>query len=58
MAQKKSLMQKAIEAAKKVVAKPVAPKKAGGLKEFNSYKPKANESYMSLPINLQMTKDP
>ena len=65
MAQKKSLMQKAIEAAKKVVAKPVAPKKVakkvakkvvakpvaakkvGGLKEFNSYKPKANESYMS-----------
>jgi len=28
MAQKKSLMQKAIDAAKKVVAKPVAPKKA------------------------------
>ena len=75
MAQKKSLMQKAIDAAKKVVAKPVAPKKVakkvvakpvapkkaakkvvakpvapkkvGGLKEFNSYKPKANESYMS-----------
>ena len=75
MAQKKSLMQKAIDAAKKVVAKPITPKKAakkvvtksitpkkaakkvvtksitpknsGGLKKFNSYKPKANESYMN-----------
>ena len=61
MAQKKSLMQKAIDAAKKVVAKPIIPKKAakkvvakpitpknpGGLKKFNSYKPKANESYMN-----------
>jgi len=73
MAQKKSLMQKAIDAAKKVVAKPITPKKVakkvakpitpkkvakkvakpitpkkvGGLKKFNSYKPKANESYMN-----------
>jgi len=65
MAQKKSLMQKAIEAAKKVVAKPIAPKKVakkvvakpiapkkvakkvGGLKKFNSYEPKVNESYMN-----------
>jgi DnaK suppressor protein len=75
MAQKKSLMQKAIDAAKKVVAKPITPKKAakkvvakpitpkkaakkvvakpitpknsGGLKKFNSYKPKTNESYMN-----------
>ena len=77
MVQKKSLMQKAIEAAKKVVAKPASAKKApakkvvakpasakkapakkvvakpasakkaGGLKQFNSYKPKANESYMN-----------
>ena len=61
MAQKKSLMQKAIDAAKKVVAKPITPKKATkkviakpitpknsrGLKKFNSYKPKANESYMN-----------
>ena len=61
MAQKKSLMQKAIDAAKKVVAKPITPKKAAkkvvakpitpknsrGLKKFNSYKPKANESYMN-----------
>ena len=57
MAQKKSLMQKAIDAAKKVVAKPVvakkvvakkvAQKKAGKLKKFNSYKPKTNEKYMS-----------
>ena len=57
MAQKKSLMQKAIEAAKKVVAKPVAPKKvapkkvapkkASALKQFNSYVPKINEKYMS-----------
>ena len=75
MAQKKSLMQKAIDAAKKVVAKPIIPKKVakkvvakpiipkkvakkvvakpitpknlGGLKKFNSYKPKANESYMN-----------
>jgi len=75
MAQKKSLMQKAIDAAKKVVSKPITPKKAakkvvakpitpkkaakkvvakpitpknsGGLKKFNSYKPKANESYMN-----------
>ena len=75
MAQKKSLMQKAIDAAKKVVAKPITLKKAakkvvakpitpkkaakkvvakpitpknpGGLKKFNSYKPKANESYMN-----------
>ena len=61
MAQKKSLMQKAIDAAKKVVAKPITPKKVAkkvvakpitpknsrGLKKFNSYKPKANESYMN-----------
>lgn len=47
MAQKKSLMQKAIDAAKKVVAKPITPKNPGGLKKFNSYKPKANESYMN-----------
>ena len=72
MVQKKSLMQKAIEAAKKVVAKPVTAKKvtakkvtakkvtakkvtakkvtakkSGGLKKFNSYKPKLNESYMN-----------
>ena len=75
MAQKKSLMQKAIDAAKKVVSKPITPKKAakkvvakpitpkkvakkvvakpitpknpGGLKKFNSYKPKTNESYMN-----------
>ena len=47
MVQKKSLMQKAIEAAKKVVAKPATAKKAGGLKKFNLYKPKANESYMN-----------
>ena len=47
MAQKKSLMQKAIDAAKKVVAKPITPKNSGGLKKFNSYKPKANESYMN-----------
>ena len=75
MAQKKSLMQKAIDAAKKVVAKPITQKKAakkvvakpitpkkaakkvvakpitpknsGGLKKFNSYKPKANENYMN-----------
>ena len=61
MAQKKSLIQKAIDAAKKVVAKPITPKKAAkkvvakpitpknsrGLKKFNSYKPKANESYMN-----------
>ena len=33
--------------AKKVVAKPITPKKVGGLKKFNSYKPKANESYMN-----------
>ena len=32
MAQKKSLMQKAIEAAKKVVAKPVAAKKVSAKK--------------------------
>ena len=58
---KKSLMQKAIEAAKKVVAKPVAPKKAAkkvvakpvapkkvsNLKKFHSYIPKTNEKYMS-----------
>ena len=73
MVQKKSLMQKAIDAAKKVVAKPAAKKvvakpaakkvvakpaakkvvakpaakKVGDLKKFNSYKPKANESYMN-----------
>ncbi len=75
MAQKKSLMQKAIEAAKKVVAKPTTPKKSAkkvvakpttpkksakkvvakpttpkkseGLKRFNAYKLKANESYMN-----------
>ena len=61
MAQKKSLMQKAIDAAKKVVAKPITSKKVAkkvvakpitsknsrGLKKFNSYKPKANESYMN-----------
>ena len=75
MAQKKSLMQKAIDAAKKVVAKPITskkvakkvvakpitskkvakkvvakpitPKNSRGLKKFNSYKPKANESYMN-----------
>jgi len=80
MAQKKSLMQKALDAAKKVtkkvaaksnttkkvikkkVAKKVAKKvvkkvakkvvkkvakKATGLKKFNSYTPKANESYMN-----------
>ena len=63
MAQKKSLMQKAIDAAKKVVSKPVAPKKAakkvvskpaapkkaGRLKKFNSYIPKENERYMNKP---------
>ena len=74
MAQKKSLMQKAIDAAKKVVAKPITPKKVakkvvakpitpkkvakkvakkvvakkpGALKKFNSYKPRANESFMN-----------
>jgi len=77
MVQKKSLMQKAIDAAKKVVAKPAAKKvvakpaakkvvakpaakkvvakpaakkvvaKPAGLKKFNSYTPKKNESYMS-----------
>ena len=63
MAQKKSLMQKALEAAKKVtkkvtkpsaakkvtkkVTKPSAAKKVTGLKQFISYKPKPNESYMS-----------
>ncbi len=61
MAQKKSLMQKAIDAAKKVVAKPLVPKKVakkvvakplvpkkvGALKQFNSYTPKANEKYMN-----------
>ena len=56
MVKKKSLMQKAIDAAKKVVAKPVtpkkaakpvAPKKAGSLKQFNSYTPKMNEKFMS-----------
>ena len=52
MVQKKSLMQKAIDAAKKAVAKkaPVkkaVAKKAGGLKKFNSYKAKPNESYMN-----------
>jgi len=35
------------KAAKKVVAKPITPKNSGGLKKFNSYKPKANESYMN-----------
>jgi DnaK suppressor protein len=35
------------KAAKKVVAKPITPKNPGGLKKFNSYKPKANESYMN-----------
>jgi len=63
MAQKKSLMQKAIDAAKKVVSKPAAPKKAakkvvskpaapkkaGRLKKFNSYIPKENERYMNKP---------
>ena len=63
MAQKKSLMQKAIDAAKKVVSKPAAPKKAGKkvvskpaapkkagrLKRFNSYIPKENERYMNKP---------
>ena len=63
MAQKKSLMQKAIDAAKKVVSKPAAPKKApkkvaskpaapkkaGRLKKFNSYMPKENERYMNKP---------
>ena len=84
MAQKKSLMQKAIEAAKKVVTKPIIPKKAakkvvtkpiipkkaakkavtkpiipkkaGGLKKFNSYKPKANESYMNRTQNKHFIK--
>ena len=62
MAQKKSLMQKAIDAAKKVVAKKVEAKKVvakkvvakkvvakkpAGLKKFNSYTPRENENYMS-----------
>ena len=44
-------MQKAIDAAKKVVAKPAAKKVVAkqptGLRKFNSYTPKKNESYMS-----------
>ena len=65
MVQKKSLMQKAIDAAKKVVAKPAVAKKAakkvvaklvGGLKKFNAYKPKANESYMSKSQIKHFTK--
>ena len=52
MAQKKSLMQKALEAAKKVTKKVTAkpsPAKKGmpGLKKFISYKAKPNETYMS-----------
>ena len=60
MAEKKSLMEKAMAAAKKVIAKPankkatstkkvVAIKKvsSSGLKEFKSYTPKKNEKYMS-----------
>ena len=63
MVQKKSLMQKALDAAKKVTKKVAAkssaakkvtkkvvkkvPKKITGLRKFNSYTPKANESYMN-----------
>ena len=53
MAEKKSLMEKAMAAAKNVIKKPVAKKAApakkpaSGLKEFTPYKPKANEKYMS-----------
>lgn len=57
MAEKKSLMKKAMEAAKKVIKtnekkaapakKPVAKKANGGLKEFTPYKAKSNEKYMS-----------
>ena len=60
MAEKKSLMEKAMAAAKKVIAKPTAKKAASpkkvtpikkvtssGLKQFKSYTPKKNEKYMS-----------
>ena len=54
MAEKKSLMEKAMAAAKKVIAKPSAKKAtsikkvtSSGLKQFKSYTPKKNEKYMS-----------
>ena len=47
MAKKKSLMEKAVAAAKKVIKKPIAKKVTSGLKEFKLYKPKSNEKYMS-----------
>jgi DnaK suppressor protein len=48
MAEKKSIFAKAVEVAKKAVAKPAAKKAvASGNKTFKKYSGKSNESYMS-----------